>query len=210
MTRNHLVLVGLWPAYHLLGQHWPVGWRRLAGYVVAGAAPIIVAVVLLGVYNWLRFDDPLDNGLDYHRMARGFVEDYERYGAFNLYYLPTNFYYQFIAYPLPIDGDSIMGGSLFLLSPVFFGALWGVVVGRPRLSSAMLAITILLVAIPILLLMGTGWIQWGPRYMLDFTVPLLLLTALGVRRWTTLVLAMLVLVSVYHYVVGTVYLATIL
>lgn len=70
----------------------------------------------------------------------------------------------------------------------------------------MLAATILLVAIPILLLMGTGFVQFGPRYTLDFTIPLLLLTALGARRWPIWLLMVLTVAAVAQYVTGTLWL----
>jgi hypothetical protein len=165
------------------------------------------AIALLGVYNWLRFGNALDNGLEYHNMAEQFAQDYQRYGAFNLHYLPTNLYYQFVTYPFPRRHESLMGGSLLLLSPVFFAAFWAWRKSSNRVSSTMLATTILLVAMPILLLMGTGWVQWGPRYTLDFTVPLLLLTAIGIRRWPIWLVAALTVVSIAHYVVGVLYLA---
>lgn len=203
LTRNHLVLAGIWPACYLLYEHWPARWRTFIGYALAGALPIVAGVALIGVYNWLRFDDPFANGIAYHQMDTVFASDYQKYGAFNLYYLPTNLFYQYIAYPFPIRGSTFMGGSLFLLSPVFFAMFWGLAAGRPRWSAWALFATIMVVNIPILLLMGTGWFQFGPRYTLDFTVPLLLLTAMGARRWPVWLLALLVTISIISYVVGT-------
>jgi hypothetical protein len=204
-TRNHLALAGLWPAWYLLAQHRQLGRRRVLVYVLAGLTPVILAIGLLGVYNAARFGSFTDTGLAYHQMAAFFAAGYQQYGVFSLHYVPTNFYYQFIAYPFPVDDWSFLGGSLFLLSPVFFGALWGVVVGTPRLSTALLSITVVLVAIPIMLLMGTGWVTWGPRYTLDFTVPLLLLTALGIRRWPRSMLLLLTAISIIQYLVGVLY-----
>jgi hypothetical protein len=63
----------------------------------------------------------------------------------------------------------------------------------------------MLVNTPILLLMGTGWMQFGPRYTMDFTLPLLLLTAMGIRRWRFGVTSVLTAVSVAHYLIGTIY-----
>lgn len=208
LTRNHLALAGLWPAIYLLYQHWQLPWRRLVRYTLSGIAPVVIAVVLLGAYNWLRFGSVSDNGLEYHRMSAFFKADYQQYGAFNLHYLPTNLFYQLIAYPFPWRATSTLGGSLFLLTPTFCAALWALVTARPRWSALTLGATILLVAIPIWLLMGTGWRQFGPRYTLDFAVPLLLLTALGIRRWPTWLLALLTLVAVVQYVVGAVYLGS--
>jgi hypothetical protein len=50
--------------------------------------------------------------------------------------------------------------------------------------------------------MGTGWVQWGPRYTLDFTVPLLLLTATGIRSLPAKLLILLLAFSVFHYFIG--------
>lgn len=208
LTRNHLVFAGLWPAWYLVDRHRAVGWRRLLNYTLAGSAPIILAVALLGAYDWLRFGNLLDNGIAYHQMDPVFVSDFRRYGAFSLHYLPINLFYQYVAYPFPLHATTFEGGSLFLLSPVFFAVFWGITRGRPRWSALVLLATILLVNIPILLLMGTGWVQFGPRYTLDFTVPLLLLTALGVRRWPIWLLALLVAISIMSYLIGTLYFAT--
>jgi len=48
--------------------------------------------------------------------------------------------------------------------------------------------------------MGTGYIQFGPRYLLDLAIPLLLLTAQGIRRWPLWLVGVLVLISLGHYV----------
>jgi hypothetical protein len=208
LTRNHLVLAGIWPACYLIYHHWSARWQRLIGYALVGALPIVVGLALIGVYDLLRFGSVFENGIAYHQMDTVFASDYQKYGAFNLHYLPTNVFYQYIAYPFPISKASYEGGSLFLLSPVFFAVFWGLAAGRPRWLAWALFATIMVVNIPILLLMGTGWYQFGPRYTLDFTVPLLLLTAMGVRRWPVWLLALLTLISMISYIIGTLYLGT--
>jgi hypothetical protein len=212
LTRSHLVFIGIWPAYWLLrrqiqeraAQASPL--RSLTGSWALGLLPLAAAVLAMGAYNYARFGSPLEIGLDYHRMAPVFAEEYARYGAFHPHYLPTNVYYQYLYYPFPVRADFFQGGSLFLLTPVFFGAFWGLARGRPRSSVFFLLLTILMVNLPILLLMGTGWVQFGPRYTLDFTVPLLLLTGMGVRRWPLSILALLTGISAIHYLGGVVYL----
>jgi hypothetical protein len=207
LTRNHLVFAGLWPACYLLYRHRSLGWRRLLANTVLGILPIIAAVFLLGIYNWLRFQNVWDNGLAYHHMAAIFVSDYATYGAFNLHYLPANIFYQYIAYPLPFRETSFFGGSLFLLTPIFAAAGVGIARMRPRWSMWALLGSIFLVAAPILLLMGTGWVQFGPRYTLDFTIPLLLLTAIGLRRWPINRITLLLLISIMQYFLGTMHFA---
>ncbi len=202
LTRNHLVFAGVWPAYYLLNRY-RFERHRLVRYMVVGLMPVVLAIAFIGLYNYLRFGNMFDNGLAYHDMVREFRSDYEHFGAFSLHYVPTNFFYQYVAYPLPLRDSSYQGGSLFLLSPVFFGVFWAFTEKRSRLSALVLVVTIVLVAIPILLLMGTGWVQYGPRYTLDFTVPLLLLTALGIRRWSIWLVTLLISVSIGHYLIGT-------
>jgi hypothetical protein len=210
LTRNHLLFAGLWPAYHLWRTHRALGTRRWLIYAGLGIGPILLSLASLALYNWTRFGSPTQVGLDYHRMSPLFIEDYRRYGPFNLHYVPTNFFYQYLAYPFPFRSETWLGGSLFLLSPVFLAAFWSLSVPWARNEAAMLALTIALVNVPILLLMGTGWVQFGPRYTLDFTWPLLLLTAIGLRRWPLWLLSLLTLISIIQFLHGTLGLAELL
>jgi hypothetical protein len=209
-TRSHMLLVGIFPAWFLLREHWNLRWKRLIGLCLGASLPIILTLGLMGWYNFARFGNPLEVGLPYHQMAEFFQAEYDRYGAFNLHYLPTNFYYQYIFYPFPLRTASSLGGSLFLLSPLFFAALWAVWQERRKLSTWFLLTSILVTNIPILLLMGTGWMQFGPRYTLDFTVPLLLLTATGMQRWQPKIVALLAAISVLQYCIGFLFLSTLI
>lgn len=203
-TRMHLFLAGIWPAWYLISKNWQKPRKQLLGYIVVGLMPLIITNFLMFYYNFTRFGSIFDVGLDYHQMAAIFIDDYSKYGAFNLYYLPKNFYYQFIAYPL-FASDAMtffMGGSLFLLSPVYFAVFWTIKIKENRLSSLFLVLSIFLTNIPILLLMGTGWVQFGPRYSLDYSIPLLILTAIGVKNWSNRNLTILVLISIIHYFFG--------
>lgn len=205
LTRNHLLFAGVWPVYYLLRKHWPAGEGKRLSCSLAGLAPLALAGMLLAAYNWLRFGDPTEVGLNYHLMAQFFLTDYQHYGPFHLHYLPTNLYYQYLFYPFPLRQESLLGGSLFLLSPVFFIAFWGISTRARRTSTVALLASILLVSVPILLLMGTGWVQFGPRYTLDFTIPLLLLTGQGVPRWPIQGFGLLVFISVLHYLRGVLF-----
>ena len=208
-TRNHLVFLGLWPAYHLLEKYRDRDRKWLAGSVAIGLAPLLATLASLAAYNFTRFGSVTEMGLDLHQMAGAFSSEYQLYGAFHVHYLPLNFHYQYLFYPFPMSAESAMGGSLFLLTPLFFGALFAFRI-PVELSRLVLAISILLTATPILLLMGTGWVQFGPRYTLDFMVPLLMLTALGIRGWPRWVIGLMVLISIVHYALGTLFLSGIL
>lgn len=201
-TRNSLVLLGIWPAWYLLREHWPQRWLSLVRLILLALVPLFVSIGLIGWYNFARFGSPLEIGYRYHMMGTYFRPLYEQYGAFNLHYLPINLYYQFIYYPLPWRTTSPMGGSLFLLSPLFFAALWSLWQDRREWTTWVLLGTFVIGYIPIGLLMGTGYFQFGPRYLLDLSIPLLLLTARGMRRWSLRWVAVLVGISVVHYLIG--------
>ncbi len=202
-TRNQLVFAGIWPAWYLLKQHWSLDRKKLAAYISIGLLFPLLAGLFLIYYNVQRFGNPLEFGITYQNMGEVFVPTFLKYGAFNLYYVPINFYYQYIYYPfLGNIKNFFMGGSLFLLSPLFFAIFPAVWWFRKNVSTWMLVLSILLVSIPILLLMGTGWVQFGPRYTLDFTMPLLLLTAMGLQRWNWKLILVCFIISCTHYFIG--------
>jgi len=200
-TRNTLILAGIWPAWYILQTHWSQPWKKKIGYLLLGGMPILLTLACLGLYNYARFGSITDIGFAYHNMLPYFRADYDQYGAFSLHYVPRNLFYQWIAYPFfaknPIE--FVMGGSLLLLSPVFFGMFWAVKNQHKRSHVWVLGLTVFIVYIPIALLMGTGFIQLGPRYLLDFMIPLLLLTGMGVKYWPTRVLGILAAISFLHY-----------
>jgi hypothetical protein len=205
LTRNHMVFAGIWPVVYLLRENTIAKRSRLTLGIAVLGIPIIIGLAAVAAYNWFRFGAVLDNGLNYHLLATSFEHDFQRYGLFSLHYLPTNLFYQYLAYPFPITARTFYGGSLFLLSPVFFALFWGIARSAARWSVWALVASIVIVQIPIVTLMGTGWVQFGPRYSLDFILPLLMLTGMGVQYWHRWVLAVLTAVSCLQYLFGTMY-----
>jgi hypothetical protein len=204
LTRMHLFLVGIWPAWYLLHKYWKLPPKKFISFIVAGLLPLVITGAFVFYYNYARFGNIFDLGYAYHNMSELFRADYVKYGGFNVHYIPINIYYQYIAYPF-LAKDTLnffMGGSLFLLSPVFFAIFWAFKDKNKRISNFVLLVTIFLTNVPILLLMGTGWIQFGPRYTLDFIVPLLILTALGLKYWDNRIIFLLTLLSIFQYIFG--------
>ncbi len=202
-TRNALLFNGLWLAYYLLRRDWaqPLRWRLRTA--ASGLAPVVVGLFLLGWYNWARFGSPLDVGLAWHQMDASFADNFARYGVFNIHYLPTNLRYQFLAYTVFSD-ERWLGGGIFWMTPLLLGAFGGLWLGRREpLTWAMLG-SIILIYVPIGLLLGSGYLTFGPRYLLDLLVPLLLLTAQGIRRWSWTLLVILTLIGIATYAYGSV------
>ena len=204
MSRSHLIFLGIWPAYYLFKKHRELGYKKLIGAYAVFVTPILVALIVYAGYNWERFGSFFDLGIgtSYRNLGPFLQGDFEKYGHFSIHYIPTNIYYNFIFYPFPLSNETLMGGSLFLLSPVYIAAFWGFKSSQPKASNWVLGITILAVLIPILVNIGTGWATFGPRYTLDFTPPLLMLTAVGISRFHRRLLVILTAISVTHYLIG--------
>lgn len=203
-SRMSAIFAAIFLVWYLYRRHWQLGAKKLVGYSLLGLLPVLVVSVLILLYNQARFGSPFDNGLDYHLYSEFFREDFLTYGVFDLVYVAENFYYTYLYYPYslnPID-FKIKCGSLFLMSPLFFALLYALWQDRRWIGTWMLFLSIILGNIPLLLLMGPGSGLVGPRYTLDFIMPLLLLTALGMRRWPNRVVVALILISMIQYGIG--------
>jgi hypothetical protein len=209
-TRNALLFNGIWLAYYLLRRDWETPWRERLVRVTLALGPVIVAIALLGWYDWARFGNPLETGLRWHNPSEFFRADFDRYGVFNLHYLKTNLYYQFWAYPVfapraeePLLDPQWLGGGLFWMTPTFLAALWAVARRWRDPLIWTLVLSAIVVYIPIGLLMGTGWVTYGPRYLLDLLLPILVLTAIGLRRWPLPLIVALTIISCATYIIGS-------
>jgi len=96
-----------------------------------------------------------------------------------------------------------MGGGLFWMTPLFLAAPYAAWRGRREPLIWALLLSCVLIYLPIGLLMGTGYLTFGPRYLLDLFVPLLVLTALGLRRWRLDLLQLLMIVGWLTYAAGS-------
>lgn len=201
LTRVSLVFNGIWLAYWLLRRDWKQ--PRYARLVAWGLAPLVAAGLWLAWYNWARFGSPADMGLAYHNVNPFFRADFEHYGVFNPHYLPTNLKFQFVAYSVFDHKQRWFGSGLFWMTPVLLGAFSGIRQGWRDPLVWMLLLSCAVIYIPIGLLMGTGWVTFGPRYLLDLMVPLVVMTARGIRHWRLEVLAVLLIVSCATYLYGS-------
>ena len=184
-TRSHVFLS--LPA--VLGLYWlrdaerrPEPRERLLGLLpLAGIC--LGGVALLLAFNAVRFGDPFENGVSYHVMHETFRARYQATGYFDLSYLPRNLEAMLLLLPRPIDAFpylsfSPQGLSLFVATPLYL-FLFRSLRHETRRLAWVLWSAVLPPLIPILLLMGTGELQFGHRYSADLQVFGLLLCALG-------------------------------
>ena len=161
-----------------------IPWRRL----IPPASVALFAVMLYLVRNALVFGSPLESGFGIQ--AR---QDYPQItqGIFSIAYLPRNFIVNFLDVPqitfanafaltpqLNLVGDGI-GISVFVTTPLFL-FLFARHKRMSRLQIALYATTALIV-LETLLFAGTGWYQFGARYLFDAYPYAFLLLVLGER-----------------------------
>ena len=174
----------------LVGSSRPV-WRFLQGVNIPRAVrtcalfalPLIIIVAISCWLNWLRFGDPFEVGYRYLRIR--WAARIEKWGLFNYHYVSKNLAVFLAALPwlsnaAPYVRVSRHGLALWVTTPSYLGVLWPKRV-NPRIVG--LSIAALCVAVMNLSYQNSGWIQFGYRFSLDYSVLLIALLALGGRRF---------------------------
>jgi hypothetical protein len=161
--------------------------------------PILTSVILFMFYNYQRFGNAFETGYklaDAWALAESQRFELLNYGLFNLKNIPTNIYYYFVKSldPVLVQFNSSWGNthllkppyvkagfpgvSFFVASPVFlyiFGANFNDKIIKLSLLPTIAVTTVLLCYY------WPGWIQVGPRYLLDI-LPFLYLWLLNSFR----------------------------
>jgi hypothetical protein len=176
-------------------------WLQCAALLV----PLACCIVLLGVYNYLRFGNPLENGYSLATLSFAALAQARAQGIFSLVHVPKNLFMLLlqgpVAYPTadapvlqpPYVQPSTWGMGLFFTSPALI-YIFKARIKEPIVQACWLAVVCIM--IPIVTYYGIGWVQFGYRYALDFTPFLILLAALGLPKPMTALPRVLILVSV--------------
>jgi hypothetical protein len=212
LGRNIVALTGLF-FIALIWLRLPASiasrWRAFVWRAALFTLPAATAVATQFTYNYARFGDPLESGLRIQVETGGqprFREAYETYGFFSLHYVPHNLKHYFVNWDFPLAEDGTRwfdreGNSLFLVTPPLLYALlcWR------RRSSFILALLagLLPLLVALLLYFATGYVQFGPRYLLDVMPLLLLLAAIGMNGRLTAIGYVLTVLAVAANLFGT-------
>jgi hypothetical protein len=183
--------------------------RALLMRITAFGLPVVAALAAQSLYNYARFGDFRESGLEVQIRTGGnprYLKDFEQYGFLSTQYLSRNFKYYFwnLRFPREPDGQrwfDAEGNSVFLMTPplLYIFLAWR---RWTALSTAALLGALPLIAV-LMLFLGTGWMQFGPRYLLDCTPMLLLVAAAGMGGRLTHVAFILVVAAVGIQIFGT-------
>ncbi|MCB9555661.1 MAG: hypothetical protein H6707_06120 [Deltaproteobacteria bacterium] len=163
-----------------------IDWRPTLTHLTWAAIPMIAIAGIAFAANYARFDSPTEFG-HYYLNVR-WAERIQRWGLFNYHFLSRNLAVMLTMLPkivaqAPYIKISWHGLSLFVTTPIFFYLLW------PKRRSPVapwLALAVLGPLVAHLLYQNSGWVQFGYRFSLDYTVYLIALVAIGGRRIGTL------------------------
>ena len=201
-SRNNLFFA-LFAFLALYAAGWgKEGWKPFFRRAFLFGIPLLLATALNFWYNYVRFGDILENGLQYHLMDPYFQQNFKQYGYFSTAYLPYNFWVEVLK-PLPFtfrppfiksdpEGFGMLWASplFMLIVPALFVWLFrrsnNTVQQQNRLFAAGSLMSAVVIGFVIFLIMGTGWRQFGARYTLDFQVFVLLFILCAwpaIRQW---------------------------
>jgi hypothetical protein len=149
--------------------------------------PVLVSLIILGGYNFVRFHSVLETGYKYDITLNSFpLSRNLKYGYMSLRHIPANLYSFFIMPPQPLLADTKgsfvlkfpylkvdpWGLAIWYTSPLFFLLLFRFKRWQYTLSALA---TTLFIAAPIFVYFSIGFSQYGYRYALDFLPFLFLL-----------------------------------
>jgi len=169
--------------------------------------PFVVFSLANLAYNWARFGNAFDNGINYHRLNPYFLNNFSIYGYMSLHYVPGNFVREVIMPPpfttqFPYFEFDPEGCGLLWVSPIFifiFAAAFYYKNGFNKhilkdqantvlsyndvLVMSAAAISGILISLVIFMVMSTGWSQFASRYSLDYQLMMLLFGLFIIKIW---------------------------
>ncbi len=140
-------------------------WREQLSRFAKMGAPYVGFLLLLLWYNAARFGSAFDTGYSRHFLYPGAIKDSLAQGVFGLRNVGRNFYYYFLKLPewRGRPWVSQEGLSFFILSPIFLLAVRG---RRLKYFWPAVAVTVPSLAV-CLAYFTTGFVQFGPRYLVE-------------------------------------------
>ncbi|MDB4974800.1 MAG: hypothetical protein JWN48_3141 [Myxococcaceae bacterium] len=175
------------PATHPLARayRWLKG-AELGPVLKAHAIVALPVLLIVGLQMWLnyaRFDDPFSPGHEYLQIR--WRQRIDEWGLFNLHYFSKNLAVFTASLPWLYDRPpyvkiSLHGLALWFTTPALFWTLW-----PKRWDARMVGLwlAILPIAFIDLCYQNSGWLQFGYRFALDYMPMLIVLLALGQRRF---------------------------
>jgi hypothetical protein len=179
-------------------NHCKLEWKWLVKWIAESAIPVVVIVIGLLLYNYFRFDNPLDFGFININGSPSIIENVRKYGIYNIHFIPINLNVMLLKLPSirpysPFLFPSFEGMNIFVTTPALvylfhkYEKKWWIIG-----AWVSVALSVILLS----LYSNTGAAQFGYKYVLDFIVPLMMLLAAVLGKKSSWIFRTLVLISV--------------
>ena len=160
-----------------------VAHKRQARKLLWFAVPVVLLAGAAALHNVARFGDPTEFGHSFLQVR--WRHRIETWGLFSYHYLPRNLAIFLASLPwllktAPFVKVSGHGLALWFTTPNLLWTVW------PKRMPALgwhLWLALLPVALADLLYQNSGWVQFGYRFALDYLPLLIVLLAIGGRRF---------------------------
>lgn len=175
-------LIFLFPLILLIKQKKLKGLIKII-LVMLGISVIFVSIFC--IYNYLRFHNPFEVGMRFQKGVERYDKALKQNKIFSINYIPHNFDIYFLHHLLlsikkPYLNPDKEGNSVFSVYPVFLLLFIPLIKKIHKVkhlkefyiiagSAVILGTTLLLMNL------GTGWVQFGLRYLSDITPAAMLL-----------------------------------
>jgi len=201
----------LWPALAAfaiqlnVNAQKKVNWKHILRWGILSAIPVVIGVGLLLFYNYLRFGNFFD--FEYGNLQGGpwVLKNVHEYGLFSPHFMAYNLNYMLLV-PPPLSAACSYyltrgwGMSMFATTPAII-----YVFRRFKISWWTIGCwcSILLSIIVLSMYSNNGAVQYGYRYMLDFTIPMIMLIAYNAGERISAPLKILIIASIFINFYGT-------
>jgi hypothetical protein len=201
----------LWPALlaitiqqNLNGEK-KIHWKEVIKWGVQSAIPVIIGAGLLFSYNYLRYGSFSDFEYGNINGAVWILQSVQKYGLFSTHFIASNLDLMFLTPPPLTTACGYFltrnwGMSMFATTPAIIYLF-----RRLKISwwTAGCWCSILLTIVVLSMYSNNGSQQYGFRYMLDFTIPIIMLIASNAGERISATLKTLVIASIFINYYGT-------
>lgn len=214
LGRPTMVLLVSLPLFLYFWDIFVGGRRQYIKKLFLISLPLVLLVVVSFLYNYLRFQTPFEYGYSYVKETSYLEEIKEETGISSLRNISKNLWYMIFEIPsLTFDekinlGFNLKGNSIFFLTPPFLTVFLALSILKKKNRSTLnpyifsLWLTSIITIFPSLMHFSGGWMQFGYRYSLDITVPLLLLSVFGIKGRLNFLYILGILFSFWMYWLG--------
>jgi hypothetical protein len=196
-----------------LGAIWLSGLpqKKKVSYLLTLLLLIVLGLSIYAFYNQSRFGSIWETGQSFQTEAGRFKILKEKWGVYSFRYLPANLWYQFIKPILfqakfPFIKPDGMGNGILFTSPLFLLLVYALKTPFKKLKILFLA-GALPAILNLLFFYGTGYFQFGARYLLDVIPLLILVLALSLKNISPRIVSFLLILSIIFCSLGAVWFA---